>query len=242
MALKPTWLAGWLLTAMPALLIAAPVSAREGFGGSVALATDYLYRGVSQTSGKPALQGGVQWESPAGWNAGIWGSTVEYAAGLGPQYEIDLHAAHAWSLGPDWSAQVGWTHYAYPNDDGFDYDHDELAVVLSYQQRVTASVAWSPNTSWFGEGKLVRDKRALAYELGFIQPIRPRLSLSAGAGYYDLRELFGAGYWYWNVGVIFNWDALQVDVMRIDTDGTAEELFEYPASGGRWTAALSWRF
>jgi uncharacterized protein (TIGR02001 family) len=247
MALKLTQQAGRLCVTLPValpliLLSATSAHARDGFGGSVAVTTDYLYRGLSQTRGEPALQGAVQWTSSAGWNVGLWASTVEFAPDLGPRFEVDLHAARSWALGSDWSVQVGWVHYAYPDDDGFDYDYDELTASLSFQQRLTLNIAWSPNTTQFGNHEIVREKQAVAYELTGMQPINSRLSLCAGAGYYDVSELFGVGYWYWNVGVTFMWDALQVDVMRIDTDATAEELYAYPASGGRWTAALSWRF
>jgi uncharacterized protein (TIGR02001 family) len=243
MALKTTRHAGLLCTTVStALLIAAPASARDGFGGSIAVATDYLYRGVSRTRREPAVQGGVEWQSVTGWNAGAWASKVEYLSDMGPRSEIDLHLAHAWTLGPDWSTQVGWTHYLYPNDDGFDYDYDELAVSVSYQQRLTASIAWSPNTTLFGNDELVHDKQAIAYELAVLQPVDSQLSLAAGVGYYDLSKLFGTGYWYWNAGLIFTFNAFQVDVMRIGADGTAADLFEYSASGGRWSAALSWRF
>ena len=48
---------GWLLPALP--VAAGDVS------GSLAVTTDYLYRGMSQTAGKPAAQAGVQFHSPA---------------------------------------------------------------------------------------------------------------------------------------------------------------------------------
>lgn len=216
--------------------------ARDGWGGSVAVTTDYIYRGISQTSGNPAAQGGVQLQSPAGWTVGLWGSNVDFGSAVTPGYEIDLHAERAWSLGPDWSAQLGLIHYEYPDDRRTDYDYDELTASLSFQQRITASVGWSPNTSRFGAGRVARDRRALSYELTLLQPVIAHWSLCAGAGYYDLDDLFGAGYWFWNAGVTFNWEALQLDLSRIDTDATAERLFGYRVTGSRWTAAFTWRF
>jgi uncharacterized protein (TIGR02001 family) len=222
---------GWLLPALPAS--AGDVS------GSLAVTTDYLYRGVSQTAGKPAAQAGVQFHSPDGWNVGAWGSSVDFQNGAGIAYELDLHAGYSWSLSPDWSAQLGYVHYGYLDDNDAGYDYDEVNASISYQQRATASVAWSPNTSKHTYWGFISEKRALAYELSLLQPLDPRWSLCAGVGYYDLSDLVDTGYWYWSTGVAFTWQGMQVDLLRIDTDSTAARLFD---GGSRWTAALTWRF
>jgi uncharacterized protein (TIGR02001 family) len=224
------------------VLAAAPAAAADAWGGSVAITTDYIYRGISQTDEQPAAQGGVQFQSPAGWNAGVWGSSVEFQNGSGISYELDLHTGYAWGLSPDWSAQLGYVHYAYLNDGDAGYDYDELTAAISFQQRVTASVAWSPNTSRRTSRGLISDQSALAYELSLIQPLHARWALCAGVGYYDLRQLFDTGYWYWSSGVAFTWEGMQVDLLHIDTDSTADYLFRRQGSGARWTAALSWRF
>jgi uncharacterized protein (TIGR02001 family) len=224
------------------VLLPSPVQASEAWAGSIAIATDYIYRGISQTRGEPALQGGLQLQTPSGWSAGLWGSTVDFHSRRGPTYEIALHATRAWSLGPDWSTQLSAAHHEYPNEARTDYDYDELTASLSFQQRVTASVAWSPNTSRYGDGRMAANRRALSYEMTVLQPLNAYWSLSAGAGHYDLRDLFGIGYWFWNAGIAFSWDTLQVDLLHIDADATAERLFGYSASGDRWTAAFTWRF
>lgn len=225
-----------------ALLLSFHARAQDSWGGSVAVTTDYIFRGLSQTDGDPAAQGGIQLQSPAGWSLGVWGSTVDFGSYFSPSYEIDLHAARAWALNPDWSVQLALTHYEYLDAPATDYDYDELLASLSFQQRITASVGWSPNTSRFGAGRLVENRRALSYELTLLQPLSAHWSICGGAGYYDLRDLFGTGYWFWNTGLAFNWEALQIDLSRIDTNDAAKRLFGYRANGSRWTAAFTWRF
>jgi uncharacterized protein (TIGR02001 family) len=226
-----------------ALLPCLRAEAQDAWSGSVAVTTEYIYRGISQSHGGSAAQGGVELLSPSsGWSLGVWGSTVDFGSSFSPGYEIDLHAARAWSLSPDWSFQLALTHYEYLDDPATDYDYDELLVSLSFQQRITASVGWSPDTSRFGAGRIAENRRALAYELTLLQPLSANWSICAGAGHYDLRELFGSGYWYWNTGLAFNWHMLQIDLSHIDTDETAAELFGYAVTGSRWTAAFTWRF
>jgi uncharacterized protein (TIGR02001 family) len=220
------------------LLPALPASAGD-VSGSVGITTDYIYRGISQTDGQPAAQAGVQFHSSTGWNAGMWGSSVDFRNGAEIAYELDLQAGYSWQLNPDWSMQLGAVHYAYLNDHDSGYDYDEINASVSYQQRATASISWSPNTSKHTYWGSIWDKRALAYELSVLQPLHPRWSIYGGVGYYDLSDLVDTGYWYWSAGLAFTWQGMQVDLQHIDTDSTARRLFD---SGGRWTAALTWRF
>ena len=230
----------WLAT--PACLLHSLPTAAADVSGSVALTTDYIYRGMSQTDGRPAAQAGVQFHSLGGFNAGMWGSSVDFQNGSGNAYELDLQAGYSWSLSPDWSAQVGYVHYAYLGDDDSGYDYDEVNASVSYQQRVSASIAWSPNTSKHTYWGFISERQALAYELSLLQPLQPRWSFLAGVGYYDLHDIADTGYWYWSTGFAFNWQGMQVDLLHIDTDSTGERLFEQQGAGSRWTAALTWRF
>lgn len=232
--------AGILCIVHGSALIALPCRAQERWSGSLAVTTDYVYRGISQTDGQPAAQVGFQYAS-GGLSAGAWASNVDLREESDPTYELDLHAAYGWRLGSDWLARLGIVHYEYPDHAG-DYDYDEVTASVSFQERVTASIAWSPNTSRYGNGTFVSDRSALAYELALLQPIGPNWSVCAGIGYYDLTDLFDTGYTYWNAGVAFTWHSLQIDLLHIDTDERAQRLFGYRAEGRHWTAALSWRF
>ena len=222
---------GGLLSALPA--------AADDVSGSLAITTDYIYRGVSQTDRQPAGQAGVQFHSSTGWNAGMWASSVDFQNGANLAYELDLQGGYSWQLNPDWSMQLGYVHYAYLNDHDSGYDYDEINATVSYQQRATASVSFSPNTSKHTYRGFIRDKQALAYDLSVLQPLNPHWSIYAGVGYYDLSDLVATGYWYWSTGLAFTWQAMQVDLLHIDTDSTATRLFD---GGSRWTAALTWRF
>jgi uncharacterized protein (TIGR02001 family) len=236
---------GFLCILMQGLLVlpALPAAAQDSldrWGGSLGFTTDYIRRGVSQTGGAPAFQGGFQYQSPAGWTAGVWGSSVDFAAPARLQYELDLHVSYAWALDSDWAAQIGAVHYYYPEKGWADYDYDELSATLAFQQRITATIAWSPNAARYGNNRFVQDEPAIAYELALLEPLGSHWSLCVGVGHYDLRDLLGDGYWFWNAGVAFKWQELQFDFLHINTDSTAYRMFGH--GGSQWTAALSWRF
>lgn len=231
----------WCIVLHSLPLLVQSARADERWSGSIGASTDYIYRGVTQTNGEAAVQGGLFAQSRSGWSAGAWGSTVDLNRDGRRDYEIDLHASRAWVLGSDWIATLGATHYENFNDDGLvDYDRDELNASLSFQQRVTATIGWSPNTTRY-QHRPVRGQ-ATAYELTFVQPLGARWSFFAGAGHYDLRDLVDEGYSYWSAGITFNWASLQIDAAHIGADAAAERLFGADANSARWTGALSVRF
>ena len=78
-----------LLAAAVAGAFAAP-AAQAQFSANIGAVTDYRFRGISQTLGKPALQGGADYAHSSGLYVGTWLSTVakdSYANGKG--LEVD---------------------------------------------------------------------------------------------------------------------------------------------------------
>jgi len=226
-----------------ALAFAASAAARAGdlWGGSIGAVSDYVYRGISQTRGKPALQLGVYRDLGSGWSIGAWSSPVDYGERIDASYELDLSLTRSWLLANQWSARVAYTHYFYPGERG-DYDYDEWVASLTYRDRLTATVAVSPNRSLYAYRHTAWRELATSYELAAVQPLSARWSITGGAGYYDLRELFGTGYWFWSFGLVFAWEGLQLDILHIATDSTAEHLFGEEQAGRRFSASVVWRF
>ncbi len=91
-----------------------------GFSGSLTLTSDYLFRGFTQTNEKPALQGGLEWESESGLYVGTWGSSISWLsdadADISSQVELDGYAGYRGSFGDDVSYDVGVVKYWYPGD------------------------------------------------------------------------------------------------------------------------------
>ena len=66
-----------------------------GVSGSMALTSDYFFRGESQTMGSSALQGGVDYNN-GGFYAGVWASTVDL--GMDTEMEYDFYSGYAVAL------------------------------------------------------------------------------------------------------------------------------------------------
>ena len=97
--------------------------AHAGVSGSAALTSDYVFRGVSQTNGDPAVQAGVEYAAHSGFYAGTWGSNVSWlsdysAAGtsVSSSLELDAYAGYRGKFGERVSYDVGALYYWYPGD------------------------------------------------------------------------------------------------------------------------------
>lgn len=84
---------------------------------NVSIDSDYRYRGISQTKGKPALSLGADYAFPNGWYVGTWVSTLsslndDSQENLGP-LEIDFYGGYRFNLGSvEWD--MGILHFEYP--------------------------------------------------------------------------------------------------------------------------------
>lgn len=211
--------------------------------GSLAVTSDYIQQGISQTQGEPALQGGLRAQLDERWTVGTWASAIDRYHGKGASTEIDVYAARAWRLSPEWITSVTATHYFYPDDVSYvDYDYDELTASLGYRSTVFATVAWSPNygdSSYYGRAD---DRTTLAYELSANQPILAGWSGNIGVGYRDLSELFDEAYWYGHAGLMHSTERFTVHLTYTYVDRTARELFGHDRAAIAWLGTVIWRF
>lgn len=98
----------------------APAAAPAGphtITGNVGLFSSYRFRGIDQTFGKPALQGGFDYSHSSGFYAGNWNSNVNEGAGYpNGNLEMDFYGGYKTSFG-DFGLDVGGLYYYYPGSD-----------------------------------------------------------------------------------------------------------------------------
>ena len=68
------------------------------FTANVGVVSDYLFRGISQTKGAPAIQGGFDYSHSSGLYAGTWLSSVSWysdtVAGASKSVEFDVYGGY----------------------------------------------------------------------------------------------------------------------------------------------------
>jgi uncharacterized protein (TIGR02001 family) len=107
--------------AVAGALLAVAAAANAGtFTVTPTIATDYDFRGISQTNPDqdgmdPAFQLGGTYAFDNGFYAGIWGSNVDFGPG-DPSMEIDYFAGYAGGDAAEtFGYDVGVTYYTYPS-------------------------------------------------------------------------------------------------------------------------------
>ena len=87
---------------------------------NVGVVSDYRYRAISQSSLKPALQGGVDYAHKSGAYVGAFASNVswikDYIGATDGTTEVDLYGGYKGEIAKDLSFDVGFITYQYPNN------------------------------------------------------------------------------------------------------------------------------
>jgi uncharacterized protein (TIGR02001 family) len=128
----------------------------ENFSATFTLATDYVFRGVSQTDSKPAVQGSLDYAHPIGIYLGVWGSNVNSDISKGG-VELDYYIGYGTELFTNFNMDLSVLYYSYPgggSDPEPNYFEGHLGLDyklanLPLTPKIGAGYWYSPN--FFGE-------------------------------------------------------------------------------------------
>ena len=82
-----------------------------GYSGNLSLVSNYVFRGETRSDDKPAIQGGVDYDSPAGFYVGTWASSGDKNVPL----EIDIYGALTHIVNEKLDFEAKLTGYIYPH-------------------------------------------------------------------------------------------------------------------------------
>jgi uncharacterized protein (TIGR02001 family) len=203
-------LAAFAATAALALGTAAQAQDKPEFSFNVGVASDYVFRGFSQTDSKPQVYGGAD-VGIGIFYAGAWLSNVDF--GDSTDMEYDLYAGFKPTLGPV-SLDVGILRYGYTNQsDGADLDFWEGKVAGSVpagKGTIGAAVYYTPeNFNQTGKATYV--------ELNGSMPVTDKLSVSGAVGHQSLEGPLDYETWNLGVGYAIN-DVFGIDLRYWDTN------------------------
>jgi len=121
--------------ANPAESITHSKSLAESFAADMALTNDYVFRGISQSDAKPAIQASIGYSrdmGPVAVSLGAWGCNVEFNDGDKASVELDYTLDFCGTVGGEdgLGLSVGGIYYTYPgaaNSLNFDFSRRMLA-------------------------------------------------------------------------------------------------------------------
>ncbi len=140
-------------TLIATALMAGTSAALADISGNVALTTDYVFRGISQTDNQMAIQGGLDYAHDSGFYLGTWASNVDsdFFNGVGhdPQIELDLYGGYSGEMNGV-GYDVGYLRYQYP---GFDTANtNEIYGKLSFGD-FNASINYSDELAFLASSE-----------------------------------------------------------------------------------------
>lgn len=204
------------------------------FSANVAYTTNYMYRGFTQTSEGPAIQGGFDYAHSSGFYAGTWASSLEFGGGDDDtNIEIDYYAGFGGDIGSTGlSYDLGALYYQYPNtnaDAAGDFDFLEFYGNLSYTFNTTLQptigVGLAYSSDYFGEDD---DSLYATGSLDVSLPYDVGLSFLVGNLNVDGDKTSPGGFDYTHFAIGMNkpWSIFDFDVTYYDAGndcGTNEQ-------------------
>lgn len=207
---------------LPTIAHAEDAPAASPLTGNFTLATDYRFRGISQTKKGPAIQGGIDYAHESGFYVGVWGSnvnsSVQYAGGAG--METDVYGGYRGEITPGLGFDVGYLYYYYSGANmskagGPDqtYNNQEIYGSLSYEG-LTAKVSYAisdyfglnAKTAGFLSGLPANgdSKGTVYYDLSYSKEVAPKLTLAAHVGHTSYRHYSELDYTDYKLGLTYD--------------------------------------
>ena len=122
-----------LAAAMAVTFTYAEETSKIGVSANMAITSNYVWRGMTQSANSPAVQGGIDLDYK-GLYAGVWGSNVEW--GGNASLEADAYLGYANEIS-GFSYDVGYTQFMYPNQSN-ELNFAEAHVKLGYDFEVVS--------------------------------------------------------------------------------------------------------
>lgn len=226
-----------LIAAALAASFAAPAFADEApaFTANVGVVSDYVFRGITQTRGGPALQAGVDYAHSSGLYVGAWTSNVKWVKdggyADGNTHEVDLYGGYKTEVAGV-ALDAGVIRYTYPGSLSSALPSPNTTEVYLGGTYGIVSLKYYHTVSdhfigWVGPNA-EKSIGSNYTDLTVTYPVAETMSLIAHVGRQNVRNVGGASYTDWKLGVTkdVGFGVLGLAVTGSDADeGTKDGAF-----------------
>ncbi|WP_288412448.1 TorF family putative porin [uncultured Sphingomonas sp.] len=212
--------------------------------GSAAIASDYRFRGVSQSDQEMAVQGGITIAHDSGAYIGTWASNLAgWGTFGGANMELDLIAGYKTAIAAGATLDVGLTWYVYPGGaDKTDFAEPYARLTgTAGPAMLTAGVAYAPKQQaigkWYATGADAasgvytrpgaKDDNLYLWGDAALPVTGSPITAKAHIGHSWGQDGLGpnatavsptGSYWDWSVGADATYRNLTLNVSYVDTD------------------------
>ncbi len=218
-----------------------------GLTGSVSFTTDYVFRGVSQTNNRPAIQGAMEYATVPGFYAGLFASSVSWAAdawqpvapGVDPNVyggsaaisnslEITGYAGARHVFPGGFLGDAGLVHYHYPGS--YDLPFAGLGRPNTTEAYAKLGKGWVSAGMWYALSDsvfMIGDATGTRYF---------NVAIDAPLGATGLRAHGSVGYWDWNGAMPF----YRIENGGVGSTNSMFNLTDYRVSLSKDWAGFTW--
>lgn len=212
--------------------------------GSATIASDYRFRGVSQSDQELAVQAGITVAHESGLYVGTWASNLAgWGTFGGANMELDLIAGYKAALAENAVLDVGLTWYMYPGGaDKTDFAEPYVKLTgTAGSATLTAGAAYAPKQQaigkWYATGAAAsagvyddpgaKDDNLYLWGDGALAIAGTPFTAKAHIGHSWGQDGLGpnatavaptGAYWDWSLGADATWRNLTFNVSYVDTD------------------------
>jgi uncharacterized protein (TIGR02001 family) len=244
------------------MLAAAQAAPASPVTGNMTIASDYRFRGISQTYRGPAIQGGIDYAHASGFYVGNWNSNVasqQFPAGSG--IEMDFYAGWKKSFG-DIGIDIGTIYYYYPNAE-FNEEvgstagsakFDNWEIYLGASWKWLSAKFYYALSDYFGlaneqaDGGFFVNRETDAplggrgssdgtwyLDLTATFPMTKELSIVAHYGILEVEKYSELDYKDWKLGVTYDLSGWILGAAYVDTDADKNWYYALGSKGPRET-------
>jgi uncharacterized protein (TIGR02001 family) len=225
--MKRTFNKTLLALALASSTLVATNAAADEWTANASATSNYIWRGLTQTTNEAAVQGGIDYAHESGFYAGTWASNVQYGADDVYSYEHDMYLGYAGESESGVSYDVGYLYYNYDKEANFDFaevyasvGYEGFSATLYLLAHTEADEAEGQDFG-FAEASYVSLDYAIGLESG------TEIGLHVGHHTGDFAEAFnGLTESYNDWGITVSKDGFSFAVTGTTMDG------DEPAAGG----------
>jgi uncharacterized protein (TIGR02001 family) len=211
--------------AAPAFAEEAAPTPEHTLTGNIALVSNYVFRGISQSQNKPALQGGFDYAHSSGIYAGFWASNVGWVDAGGYKannsLETDFYAGFKGTFAEDFSYDIGAIKYYYPGTavaGAVTPDTIEGYVAFGWKF-ITLKYSHTLSEYMVGWGNQNTSTRNSNYlDLSANYDLGNGWGVNAHVGHQEIKNVAEASYTDWKLGVTKDIGYGVVGLSYTDTD------------------------
>ena len=199
------------------------------FTGNLGLYSQYIFRGISQTNEKPAVQGGFDLGHKSGFYVGTWASNVSWISDGNPDasasMEWDFYGGYKWALPADFVLDTGVLYYWYPGSYPSDYtvpNTTEVYVGLAWKW-LSAKYSYSVNNKTFGfpdsRGSDYWELNASYDVIDKVNDVFGKVTIFGHVGKQKFKNNGFYDYGDWKAGISTEIYGVTVGIFGTDTNG-----------------------